>query len=149
MIIGLGTDFWGNAIYVLPENMNRIDAEFIDHSFKILPVILSLAGATCSFLLYTFGSRLLFQTKISFLGKKIFKSCLKHPNQILKPKKIQASGSSCSTFSFSHPSSLFFLTPTTYSKWVKIGQQGVKICKMMWDWINILGGIIFEKKNFL
>ena len=72
MIIGLGTDFWGNAIYVLPENMNRIDAEFIDHSFKILPVILSLAGATCSFLLYTFGSRLLFQTKISFLGKKIY-----------------------------------------------------------------------------
>jgi NADH-ubiquinone oxidoreductase chain 5 len=72
MIIGLGTDFWGNAIYVLPENMNRIDAEFIDHSFKILPVILSLTGATCSFLLYTFGSRLLFQTKISFLGKKIY-----------------------------------------------------------------------------
>lgn len=72
MIIGLGTDFWGNAIYVLPENMNMIDAEFIEHSFKILPVILSLAGASCSFLLYSFGSRILFQTKISFLGKKLY-----------------------------------------------------------------------------
>jgi NADH-ubiquinone oxidoreductase chain 5 len=72
MIIGLGTDFWGNAIYVLPQNMNMIDAEFIEHTFKILPVILSLTGATCSFLLYSFGSRLLFQTKISFLGKKLY-----------------------------------------------------------------------------
>ena len=72
MIIGLGTDFWGNSIYVLPENMNMIDAEFIDHSFKILPVVLSLLGATTSFLLYTFSSKLLFQLKISFFGKKIY-----------------------------------------------------------------------------
>lgn len=72
MIIGLGTDFWGNSIYVLPENMNMIDAEFIEHSFKILPVILSIAGATTSFLLYTFSSKLLFQLKISFFGKKIY-----------------------------------------------------------------------------
>ena len=72
MFIGLGTDFWGNSIFVLPKNMNMIDAEFIDHTFKILPVVLSLLGATTSFLLYTFSSKLLFQFKISFLGKKIY-----------------------------------------------------------------------------
>jgi len=72
MIIGLGSDFWGNAIYVLPENMNMIDAEFIEHRFKILPVVLSLCGASASFFLYTFGSRILFKFKISFIGKKIY-----------------------------------------------------------------------------
>ena len=72
MIIGLGSDFWGNSIYVLPENMNMIDAEFIPHSFKILPVIFSLLGATLSFLFYTFSSKLLFQLKISVFGKKIY-----------------------------------------------------------------------------
>lgn len=72
MIIGLGTDFWGNSIFVLPENMNLIDAEFIPHFFKILPVILSLLGATTSFLFYTFASKLLFQIKFSFIGKKIY-----------------------------------------------------------------------------
>ena len=72
MIIGLGTDFWGNAIFVLPKNMNMIDAEFIDHSFKILPVILSLTGAATSFLFYTFFSSSLFKFKISYLGKKIY-----------------------------------------------------------------------------
>tara|TARA_B110000908_G_scaffold144350_1_gene173873 strand:- start:1201 stop:3213 length:2013 start_codon:yes stop_codon:yes gene_type:complete len=72
MFIGLGTDFWGNSIFVLPKNMNMIDAEFIDHTFKILPVALSLLGATTSFLLYTFSSKLLFQFKISFIGKKLY-----------------------------------------------------------------------------
>ena len=72
MIIGMGTDFWGNSIYVLPENMNMIDAEFIDHKFKVLPVILSLCGATSSFILYTFASNKLFNWKVSLIGRKIY-----------------------------------------------------------------------------
>ena len=72
MIIGLGTDFWGNSIYVLPENMNMVDAEFITHFYKVLPVILSVCGALFSFLFYSFGSNILFSMKISFLGKKIY-----------------------------------------------------------------------------
>ena len=72
MIIGMGTDFWGNSIYVLPENMNMIDAEFIDHKFKVLPVILSLCGATSSFILYTFASNRLFNWKVSLIGRKIY-----------------------------------------------------------------------------
>ena len=72
MIIGLGTDFWGNALFILPENMNMVDAEFIEHIYKILPVILSLCGALSSFLLYTFGTTFLFKFKFSFFGKKIY-----------------------------------------------------------------------------
>ena len=72
MIIGLGTDFWGNSLFVLPENMNMIDAEFITHFYKVLPVILSLLGASSSFLFYTFGNKLLFKLKVSFLGKKVY-----------------------------------------------------------------------------
>lgn len=72
MVIGLGTNFWGNALFILPENMNMIDSEFIDHIFKVLPVILSLLGAFCSFMLYTFKSQLLFKFKISFFGKKLY-----------------------------------------------------------------------------
>jgi NADH-ubiquinone oxidoreductase chain 5 len=72
MIIGFGSDFWGNAIFTATENMNRVDSEFITHIYKILPVILSLLGATLSFLLYSFGSKLLVQLKLSVLGKKIY-----------------------------------------------------------------------------
>jgi len=52
--------------------MNRIDSEFITHIYKILPVALSLLGATSSFLLYLFGSKILVQLKMSSLGKKIY-----------------------------------------------------------------------------
>jgi len=52
--------------------MNRVDSEFINHIYKILPVILSFLGVICSFLLYLFGSRLLVQLKMSKLGKKIY-----------------------------------------------------------------------------
>ena len=72
MIVGLGTDFWGTAIYVQPTNMNMFDAEFVTSFYKLLPVCLSLLGTTLAFLLYTFQSRLLFQIKTSFLGKKIY-----------------------------------------------------------------------------
>lgn len=72
MIIGLGSDFWGNAIYNLPSNMNRIDAEFIDLKFKLLPVIVSCLGVASAFILYTFGSRFLFKVKISFVGRKVY-----------------------------------------------------------------------------
>lgn len=72
MVIGLGTDFWGNALFVLPENMNMIDAEFIPHLYKLLPVILSVAGASCSFICYVYGSSLLFRFKFSFFGKKMY-----------------------------------------------------------------------------
>ena len=72
MIIGFGSDFWGNALFVTAHNMNRVDSEFIFHFYKILPVVLSLLGATISFLLYLFGSKLLVQLKISTLGKKVY-----------------------------------------------------------------------------
>jgi hypothetical protein len=52
--------------------MNRIDSEFITQIYKILPVILSLLGATSSFLLYLFGSEILVQLKMSGFGKKIY-----------------------------------------------------------------------------
>jgi len=72
MIIGMGTDFWGNSIYVLPKNMNSIDAEFIPHIWKVLPVCLSIFGAALSFFMYTFGTNTLYKMKMSFFGRKIY-----------------------------------------------------------------------------
>ena len=72
MVIGLGTDFWGNSLYVWPENMNRIDSEFISQSWKLLPVIFSLSGTILAFVFYTVGNQLLFKLKMSFIGKKLY-----------------------------------------------------------------------------
>ncbi len=72
MIVGLGTNFWGSSIYVRPENMNMYDAEFVSSFYKLLPVTLSLSGATLAFLLYSFQSKVLFQIKTSYVGKKLY-----------------------------------------------------------------------------
>jgi NADH-ubiquinone oxidoreductase chain 5 len=72
MFIGMGTDFWGNSIYVAPSNMNTIDAEFIPQIFKLLPVILSISGAFASFVFYSFGTLFLYNLKISFMGRKVY-----------------------------------------------------------------------------
>ena len=72
MIIGVGTDFWGNSIYTLPENMILLEAEFIPTSIKLVPVIFSITGAATSFLLYSYFSKELYQMKVSFIGRKVY-----------------------------------------------------------------------------
>jgi len=72
LFIGLGTEFWNNAIFVFPTNLNIIDAEFASQFFKILPVCLSLAGASSAFFFYTFFSKDLYLIKTSFVGRKIY-----------------------------------------------------------------------------
>merc|ERR1711871_1773664 len=71
-IIGLGSDFWSNAIFVHPKNLNSIDAEFIPHSMKLLPVGLSITGAASACVLYSYKSHSLYDLKMSEYGKKLY-----------------------------------------------------------------------------
>ena len=68
MFIGLGSDFWGSALFVLPAHQNLIDAEFINHFFKLLPLFFSLGGAISSYILYTTGYKFLYQLKLTSFG---------------------------------------------------------------------------------
>jgi NADH-ubiquinone oxidoreductase chain 5 len=72
MIVGVGSDFFGAAIYNNPKTLHVFDAEFVEFFYKILPVTLSLFGASLSFFLYNFQSSILFRLKVSFLGRKIY-----------------------------------------------------------------------------
>jgi NADH-ubiquinone oxidoreductase chain 5 len=72
MIVGLGSTFFGAALYTSMGNVNLFDAEFIPVFFKTLPVQLSLLGGFSAFILYTFQSKLLFNIKTSFFGKKLY-----------------------------------------------------------------------------
>lgn len=72
MIVGVGSDFFGAAIYNNPKTLHVFDAEFVEFLYKILPVTLSLCGAGLSFFLYNFQSSILFSIKTSFIGRKIY-----------------------------------------------------------------------------
>jgi NADH-ubiquinone oxidoreductase chain 5 len=73
MIAGLGSSFFGSAIFIKPDSFYLMDSEFIPLNFKLLPLVLSLLGAINSFLLLTFNSRFIFLIKTSFFGRKIYK----------------------------------------------------------------------------
>ena len=53
LFIGVGTDFFGNAIFIHPKNISIIEAEFsLPLIIKLLPAILSLFGASLAIFLY-------------------------------------------------------------------------------------------------
>ena len=60
LFIGLGTPFWNNSIFVLPEHLNIIDAEFIPVYIKWIPFFVSIFGSFFAIFLYHFFSNFLF-----------------------------------------------------------------------------------------
>ena len=72
MMVGVGSHFFGSAVYVNLDNFNVFDAEFINTFYKTLPVNLSLFGFFLALFLYNFRAMVLFKIKTSFLGKKIY-----------------------------------------------------------------------------
>lgn len=63
LFIGFGTDFWGSSLFVSPLNYALSDIEFIDWKIKILPLIITLLGASTSFLLYKYFINFYFNLK--------------------------------------------------------------------------------------
>jgi NADH-ubiquinone oxidoreductase chain 5 len=50
MFIGLGTDFWNNAIYVKPSHSHLIEAEFLHQGLKLLPIGLTISGGVLAYI---------------------------------------------------------------------------------------------------
>jgi NADH-ubiquinone oxidoreductase chain 5 len=69
MIIGVGTNFWGNSLFVLPQNMLVFEAEFLPHSIKMIPVIFSISGMILAHILYVVNPlKSLYDFKITSFG---------------------------------------------------------------------------------
>jgi proton-translocating NADH-quinone oxidoreductase chain L len=50
MFIGLGTDFWNNAIWLNPHNSFLIESEFLPQSFKLMPLVCTIMGPLIAYL---------------------------------------------------------------------------------------------------
>ena len=72
MMIGIGTNFWGNALFVLPKNINLLESEYIPQTQKMVPLFFTLLGA---FLAYIVNYSLVRETyfiKTSLIGRKLY-----------------------------------------------------------------------------
>nr|YP_010759108.1 NADH dehydrogenase subunit 5 [Hericium alpestre]WEX32022.1 NADH dehydrogenase subunit 5 [Hericium alpestre] len=73
LFVGMGTDFFGNAIFIKPNNISIIEAEFsLPLLIKLLPALLSLAGASLAIYLYHFSPIFINELTDFNLGRKIY-----------------------------------------------------------------------------
>jgi proton-translocating NADH-quinone oxidoreductase chain L len=72
MLIGLGTDYWQNSIYILPNHLKSIDAEFIPVFFKLLPVLLSILGVFISIFIYHYNYKFFYYITMNSTFRKIY-----------------------------------------------------------------------------
>ena len=71
--VGVGSDFFGNSVFIHPNNINLIEAEFsLDPIIKLLPTILSFTGAILAVYLYHFTPNFVIDLTETSLGKKIY-----------------------------------------------------------------------------
>jgi len=56
LFLGMGSDFFGNSLYIKPNNISLIDTEFsINTIIKLLPALFSVTGSCLAFFLYHFS----------------------------------------------------------------------------------------------
>jgi NADH-ubiquinone oxidoreductase chain 5 len=72
MFIGLGSDFWGNALFILPTAQVFLDSEWLDSSIKMIPLYFSLGGAFLAVVHYLFNFEMLFALKQNVVGRQLY-----------------------------------------------------------------------------
>jgi len=72
MMIGLGTNFWGTALFTLPTNTILLESEYIPQSIKFIPIIFSLLGALFALNMNIVGSSFSYMMKTSEIGRKLY-----------------------------------------------------------------------------
>ena len=73
LFVGMASDFFSNAIFIKPNNISLIEAEFsLPLIIKLLPALLSLVGASLAIFLYHYNPKFIIDLTDNFVGKKIY-----------------------------------------------------------------------------
>lgn len=72
IIIGIGSDFFGQALFSLPQHQPRLDGEWLDSGVKLLPLVFSLGGAAAAAYLYLYQFGVLHDLLNSVFGRSLY-----------------------------------------------------------------------------
>lgn len=73
LFVGVGSDFFGNSLFIHPNNISIIEAEFsLNLIIKLLPVILSLIGSVLAIYLYHNNPEFINQLTDYSISRKIY-----------------------------------------------------------------------------
>ena len=87
LFVGIGSDYFGNSIFIHPNNIALVEAEFSLNPFiKLLPAILSFLGSALAIYLYNFNPMIfssLFYFTSSLLSKDAYPSDSKSKLEVI------------------------------------------------------------------
>lgn len=73
LFVGMASDFFSNAIFIKPNNISLIEAEFsLPLIIKLLPALLSLFGASLAIFLYHLSPTFIIDLTNNFIGQKFY-----------------------------------------------------------------------------
>src|ERR1700733_3036333 len=73
LFVGVGSDFFANSLFIHPNNISIIEAEFsLNPIIKLLPAILSFSGAFLAIFMYHNTPHIINNLTLNSLGKKIY-----------------------------------------------------------------------------
>jgi len=73
LFVGMASDFFSNALFIKPNNISLIEAEFSLPLFiKLLPALLSLFGASLAIFLYHKSPTFIIELTDNFIGQKLY-----------------------------------------------------------------------------
>nr|AWX52922.1 NADH dehydrogenase subunit 5 [Lactarius sp. (in: basidiomycete fungi)] len=73
LFVGMASDFFSNAIFIKPNNISLVEAEFsLPLIIKLLPALLSLFGASLAIFLYHKSPTFIIDLTDSLIGQKIY-----------------------------------------------------------------------------
>lgn len=71
--VGIGSDFFGNSIFIHPDHVSIVEAEFaLPLIVKLAPAILTVAGGSAAVLLYLLLPNLLFKLTDNSFGRSLY-----------------------------------------------------------------------------
>jgi len=73
MMIGLGTDFWGTAIFTLPSNGVWVESEYIPQGIKLIPIFAGAFGAIIAYSINISAPDYTYRLKTSLIGRNLYK----------------------------------------------------------------------------
>lgn len=73
MMIGLGTNFWANSLFILPKNEILAESEFATPTIiKLIPILFSTLGAFMAYNINFVANPFIFALKTSTLGNRLY-----------------------------------------------------------------------------
>jgi len=73
LFTGVGSDFFGNSLFIHPNNVSIIEAEFsINPAIKLLPLFCTIVGASSAYFLYNFVPNVFVDITETSIGRKIY-----------------------------------------------------------------------------